>query len=191
MIRMIRLVPLLALVAACAAASIRTNVDVDPEADFSRFASFAWIPTQEVDAALESHHGGYVSGVDRQLIVDAVEEVLTGKGYRRAASLDAADLALGFAVGREQKTEVRSVPGSRTYTFEPGFSRRGYGHGGGTMETLTFEQGTLVIEFYAAATKRLVWIGSGSKRLSKSDEPEELVRLAVDTILASFPARNS
>jgi hypothetical protein len=183
---MARLTIVLTLLVACTT-SIRTEVEVDPEADFSVYDSYAWIPMATGTGS--EVHGGYVTPEEQQLLVRVVDEVLVTKGYTKAASADDSDLALAFAVGREEKTEVRTLPGSRTYTYDSGFSRAGYGTGGATQEIVSYEEGMLVLEFYESGTRHAVWIGQGSKRLTRGGATEEGLRSAVETILASFPPR--
>ena len=47
----------------------------------------------------------------------------------------------------------------------------------------------LVLEFFESETKHAIWIGQGTKRLTRSEVTEEGLRTAVETILEPFPPR--
>ena len=83
---------------------------------------------------------------------------------------------------------------NRTYVGGPHGRRwAGAGWGGvGWTETVVdqYEEGTLVIDLIDVAERRLVWRGSGTRRLSRDPQPDRLtqrVNEAVDEILAQFP----
>jgi hypothetical protein len=55
-----------------------------------------------------------------------------------------------------------------------------------------YEEGTLVIDFVDAASRKLVWRGTGSGALESEPTPEETTRgidRAVAKILEQFPPR--
>ena len=90
---------------------------------------------------------------------------------------------------------MRTVPGARTYTYDSGFARAGYGYGGFDQEVVSYREGMLALEFFDVGTRRAVWIGEGTKRLSREKVTEEMIGAVIgpigvlETILASFPAR--
>lgn len=176
-----------ALVLAACASPIRTEHDSDPAADFAKYRSFAWISEDPVLTPTPGiSRGEYISPIDEQRIRSAVDADLLAKGYRRAESIDTADLVISFMVGSQQKTRTESVPGrSRTY-----YSAYGGGtwYGGASTRTYTYVEGTLVLEFYDRETRHAVWTGLASKRLTKADDSEETIRKAVAAILEAFPA---
>jgi hypothetical protein len=47
----------------------------------------------------------------------------------------------------------------------------------------------MTIEFFDRETQDALWVGWGSKRLSKSDDREELIQEVVQKILEPFPGR--
>jgi hypothetical protein len=176
-----------ALVLAACASPIRTEHDADPAADFTKYRSFAWISQDPVMGPTPGvMRGEYISPIDEQRIRSAVDADLLAKGYRRAESVDSADLVVSFMIGSQQKVRTESTPG-RSSSYYSAYGR-GAWYGGASVRTYTYVEGTLVLEFYDRATRHAVWAGWASKRLSKSDDSEETIRKAVAAILEEFPA---
>ncbi len=177
-----------ALLAAVACAfPIRTQYDSAPGVDFSGYRSYAWIRERPIAPSGGAPHGGYLSPIDQQRITSAVDEALAAKGYTRRDSVEDADLVVAYRVAREQKIQVSQTPG-RSYSYYPGY---GYGawYGGSSTYVRRYDEGTLTLEFYDRASREGLWVGAASKRLSKSDDPEELIQKAVGKILEPFPER--
>jgi hypothetical protein len=177
-----------ALVAAGCAPQVNTTSRVDPGADFSGYQTWTWMPPDAPVQAPELPHGGYISAADEERVVRAMQVELATKGYRKVASLEEADLVVAYAVGSGQKTVTRPVAG-RSTTYYPGYSRR-TGTWESTQEVRTYEEGMLVVEVYDREQRRMVWSGSGKKRLTKSNDPEERLRNTIATILAPLPDRS-
>ena len=173
-----------ALVLTACASPIRTQHDSDPEADFAKYRSFAWISEDPVmwprPGVVNSK---YISPIDEQRIRRAVDADLLAKGYRRAESLDIADLVVSFTIGSQQKLKTNSTAG-RSSTY----GGRGGWYGGSSVRVSTYTEGTLALEFYDRETRHAVWVGWASKRLSKSDDSEKIIGKAVAAILEEFPA---
>jgi hypothetical protein len=174
------------LVLAACASPIHTSHDSDPEADFGRYRSWAWISEQPLIEPTPGVGNTYVSPLDDKRIRRAVESQLAGKGYR-STTLDEADLVVSFTIGSEQKVKVSDTPGMSTvYT-------RGYGYGSwyGTspVSVRTYTEGTLALQFFERESQSAVWVGWASKRLSQQDESEEVLDRAVSMILEPFPSR--
>ncbi len=184
--RRLGLLLLLPLALACASA-IQTAHDRDPEVRFERFASYAWIDAPPRVPEGAEPHGGYLSPADRRRVVTAVDAELAAKGYRRVASPDAADLVVSYAVGRKEQVRVTSAGGGRRRYYQ-GYD---YGRWHQSSEVLVeaYTEGSLSIEFYDPASKRAVWVGWASKRLSRDDDPEVVLREAVARALEPFPVR--
>jgi hypothetical protein len=179
---------LFALLGAAACASpIKTLHDSDPDADFARYRSFAWLHQDRQEQGSAGLRSPYISALDDRRVRDAVDDDLRAKGYRKESSVDEADLVVTYKVGREEKVQVRPSAGSSTvYT-----SRYGHGpwYGTSSVSVSTYTEGTLIIEFFDRSTRQGVWVGYAIKRLSRNDDRESLIKRAVGAILESFPAR--
>ena len=178
----------LALLACATPMQIRT--DRDPKADFSAFQTFAWIGPGPLARAKEgSGKPGVVSALDDQRIRGAVNRVLETRGYRLVDAPAKADLVVAYSVGAEDKVRVHESPAIGAVYPYP--ARYGYGswYGGSTVSVQQYTQGTLTLEFYDRQTEQAVWVGWASARLSRRDNPQELISEAVRKILANFPTR--
>lgn len=188
-----RLVPRVLCALACAlaltacASPIRTEHDSDPQANFAKYRSFAWISEDPVMGPSPGvTRGEYISPIDEQRIRSAVDANLLAKGYRRAESVSTANLVVSFKIGSQQKVRTESTPG-RSSTYYSGYGG-GAWYGGSSVRTYTYTEGTLALEFYDRETRHAVWVGWASKRLSKSDDSEEIIQRAVAAIFEEFPA---
>jgi len=175
------LVPLAAL-AACS--TIKTAHDFDPDADFSRYRTWAWISEESLILPRAGEtHVSYVSPIDEGRIRRAVEQELAAKGYRKVAAAEA-DLIVSFSIGTQEKTEIRSTPSGGAGYYDYGY---GGWYGGSTVRSYQYTEGTLALEFFDREARRAVWVGWGSKRLSKREDSEKVIGEAVKKILEPFP----
>ena len=171
------------LIAACAS-PIDTEHVANPEVDFSRFTTFAWIGEQPLPDAAAEDTARRVSSVAAERLHAAVEAELRGKGYEPTAP-QGAELLVAFSVGREQVVREEQVAG-RTTVSTPG-SGVGTWYRSSPVRTRTFTEGTLTLQLLDRASRQAVWVGWGSKRVTGSEPSEELIRRAVAEILAPLP----
>src|SRR5262245_26469241 len=130
-----------ALVAIGCASPIRSAHDASPQADFSRYATYAWISNAPLaGSAAGPGSEKYVSRVDESEIRAAVDAELSKRGWRQAPP-NAADLIVGFEIGSEQKQVQQPVSG-RTTVYTPGYSY-GSWYRDAPVRTRTFTEGTL------------------------------------------------
>jgi hypothetical protein len=174
-----------ACLALACASPIKTAFDADPGVDMTRYTTYAWISTSSLIAPTEGvMRGDYISPIDDQRIRREVDGQLQARGYRPADRADA-DLIVTYGVGSKDQVRVTDTPGRSSYYYG------GYGYGpwyqGSTVNVQQYTEGTLTIELFDRKTKDAVWVGWGSKRLSKSDERDEVIQQAVQKILAPLP----
>lgn len=169
---------------------ISVQHDSDPQADFTKFRSYAWISEEPLIGPEPGVGAAYVSPLDDQRIRRAVDARMAAKGFPKLP-LGEADLVVSYTIGAEQKVRVRQTPG-RSTVYYPGYGY-GYGawYGGSPVDVQTYTEGTLALQFFDSQTKQAVWVGWGSKRLSRSDDSEKVLTRAVDMILAPFPVRGT
>jgi len=164
MYRLPSLVPVLLLAALAACSTVDVDTDFDPGADFSAFATYAWIPatpSAEFDQSV----------IDR--IEAAVDAGLAEKGLRKAPEKEQADVLVSQYVTVQEKVQV----------VDPYFA---YG------QYQSYEEGTLLLELLDAASGKLVWRGTGMVRLKQLETPEardERVRKVVEAVLAEYPPK--
>lgn len=172
-----RLGGLAVLLAACS--SVSTSYDFDPEADFAKLESYAWLPAPKKDP-------------DQSLVLArihrATDRVLETKGYAHAGSK--ADFLLAAHVGSRQKLRVTDWG----YSYGIGYGHGGYyGHyvaGPGRIDVYEYEEGSIVLDVVDAKSRKLLWRGVATAVVPDNPKPEQLDKLvdeAVEKVLANFP----
>jgi hypothetical protein len=161
-------------------AGTRVTEDYDVNADFSSYATFSWLPKPQGMTG--------DARIDNPLIAErvrsAIERTLMSKGYRPATETEP-DFYVGYFLSLEQKLDVYTI--DRYYSAGP---YRRWDAPGFETHVSQYEEGTLVIDIVDAKAGRLVWRGSGSRRISKSPTPQKTtqrVNEAVEAILKRFP----
>ena len=174
----LRTLPLLALtLASCT--SIRGYADFDPDADFSSYRSFTMAaPPTEAPAALP----GYSVLTGKKLNREIAAE-LSARGLMEVQG-EEADLIVAFDLEGEQRTEVRSLPGSSM-----GVSRGWYGVGWYDRDvyTLDYVQGTLIVDVFDRARGELVWHGWSSVSIHSDGGAEARRSDVVRAIFREYP----
>lgn len=172
----------LALVAAgCVGFPVES--DYDPQADFSGYRSWYWLPPRETGDPR----------IDNDLVAArirrAIERTLSARGYVKTSTGEG-DFGVGYHGFIQAKTDVRTI--DRYYGYGRGWGMYGPGYGGIATETYVdqYDEGTLIIDIVDTRSHKLVWRGSTRGRVSDDTTPEERderAQAAVDAILAEFP----
>jgi hypothetical protein len=164
----------------CACATLRVGADFDHAASFSGYHSFTWL--------VREHHG---SG--NPLVVqrahDAIEAELNRKGFTFASDAAAADFAVDFTIGAQDRMEVHSYPAPYA-GWEWGYPGWwGYSYWGNQVDVRQYREGTLSIDIFDARTHRPVWHGWAKRELTAADiaHSEGPIREAVSALLVKFP----
>lgn len=156
--------------AAVSAQDVRYNFM--PGTDFSKFHTYRWVnieggnhPNQIVDAQIKQ----------------SVDAQLAAKGLTKTDS-DKADLYVGYQIAVNQEKQWN-----------------GYGMGGGvrwggmaSATSSTINVGTLVLDMYDPATKKLVWTGNATKTIDPSSNQEKNQKnldKAMAKLLKNYPPK--
>jgi hypothetical protein len=171
----------LLLTAGCASGpTVRHNVDA--QADFSRFQTFAFVDPLSTDRA------GYQSFISRQLVT-STERELVARGLRRTDA--APDLLVNFNVQLDQRLRVTQGP--------PTFHNRHFNsHRRGFYSTWPMYQqteirqytkGTVGVDVVDASRRQLVWEGLALGRVTQRtlDDVGPVLDAAVAEIFREFP----
>ena len=173
---------LLAVASVASAQDVRYNFD--KSADFAKYKTFKLVDNKDSDK---------LDDLTKKQIDDAVAAGLTKKGLTRAAG-DAADVYVAYAASISTEKQVNTFDSG--YAYGPGwggYGGYGYGGWGGGMSTSTTEtiyNGTLVVDMYDTATKKLVWRGAASKTLdvkAKPDKREKNLVKAFTKLFKNYP----
>lgn len=145
------------------------KTDYDHHANFSQYHTYYWERIKTTDPLWQSR------------IQEAVDHALQAKGWQRTDG--GGDIAI-MAVG--------SAHNQREYqTFYDGLGGwRWGGFGETTTEAVNYPVGTLVVDFYDAHNKNLVWRGTSSESLSdKPEKNEKKLDKAVNKMFDHFPPK--
>jgi len=159
---------------------VTVNHDYDVTADFSQYRTFDWVPGEQPQT-------GDIR-VDNPLLDNriraAVDRVMVEKGYRKATD-GKPDLLVAYNLTIRSKIESDTV--------STGVGYGGYPYWGGVgFETRVreYDEGMLVIDLGDARENKLIWRGTGTRRITQQASPEkttEIVNKTVAEILAQFP----
>lgn len=171
------------LLAACATGP-RVSVDADPQADYSRYRTFAFFEP----LAIESR--GYSTLLSERLKGEARRQ-MEARGFVYDAG--APDLRVNMNALVEEKTDVVAVPDvdwgwyysyrARAYVAVPFHTQR--------AQVVRFREGTINVDLVDARERRLVWEGVavGSAAGRTPDERRNRAVAAVAKIFDAFPHR--
>ena len=173
----------LLLLAACATGP-RVRTDFDPEADFSRYHSYAFFQP------LAMEESGYTSYITERIKADVRRE-MEARGY--VFDDKAPDLRVNFQGIVQEKTDVYSVPRTDFNYFYSYRARRYYGVPVWYDQTQVsqYREGTLTIDLVDAARNRLVWTGSAIGRVTQKTPQERAAEVdrAIASVFMQFPYR--
>jgi Domain of unknown function (DUF4136) len=146
-----------------------------PGIDFSKYKTYKWV---------ESKHQYPDPTVDAQ-IKQSFDTQFAAKGLKKTDGT--ADLTLDYQTATtQQETWV---------VYEDWAAGAGAGWGANRLpqrKQVTIDVGTLVLDIYDTAAKKLVWSGSASKTLepeSSSKDRQENVDKAAKKLLPKFPPK--
>ena len=180
----VAVVALVLLLAACATGP-RITSEVDPQADFASYRTFAFYSP----LALEKE--GYATPTSER-IKAATRAQMESRGY--VYSAEQADLLVNINGNVQERTDVTTMP-SMDYAHYYSYRARGYVSvpvWRDETHVSQYTEGTLNIDVVDRAQNKMVWEGVAVGRVSKNVKPEErAVRIdaAVVDIFAQFPYR--
>jgi len=173
--RTLLLAALLASLAGCAAAAVKS--EESPSVDVSDYRTYDWATAAPVVVADEERERD--AAVLEWTIRDAVDRQLAAKGYRRADGATP-DFRVDFGIRLEEKS---------TDTFGEYLTYRELGgkQEMGSAFVFGYEEGAVHLEASDARSRAVVWSGTARTVL---DDGQDVKRLedAVAKLLASFPA---
>ncbi len=173
---------------ACSSLKVATNFD--PDADFAKIRSYAWLDQR---SGVEGDRSDVSSLLDRR-IRRAIDAELLGKGLA-LSDRESADILVSYHLGVEKKLDVRTIHTGYGYGYGAGWHgvHGRYGaYSPGRTETYVseYEEGTFLIDLIEPSKKQLIWRGSGQARVNRSSSPEDRkkrIREVVEKVLAAYP----
>ncbi len=169
--------------------SLKVYTDSDKTVDFSQFKTFSLYPW-------DYKHGYQINDYDKGTILNAIKTEMSAKGYK--FQKEGGDLVISIFITLDNKTSYTAYTdhygGWAGYGGGWGYSGFGYGYGYGpgfsttTVTENNYQEGTLIIDIFNAADKKLIWQGIGSKEVQTDlDKRDQQLPKNVAKILANFP----
>ncbi|MFT3761452.1 MAG: DUF4136 domain-containing protein [Pseudoxanthomonas sp.] len=173
----------LLLLAACASGP-RVSSEVDPEADFARYRTFAFFSPLAIEPE------GYASAASAR-IKAAARAQMEARGY--VYSEDKPDLWVNLNAYLQQRTDVSSMP-TVDYAYYYSYRARGYyavPYWRDEVQVYRYTEGTINVDLVDAARNRLAWEGVAVGRVSKLKPEQRDARIdaAMAEIFARYPYR--
>ncbi|GAO42682.1 DUF4136 domain-containing protein [Flavihumibacter petaseus] len=158
---------------------VKVTTDYNRSVDFSKYKTFAFYQL--------SDHGPGLSQLNQERIINAIKSQLLTMGFTE--NKENPDLWVNATAIVKEKTQVTANSNYygyggyyRPYGWGPGFN------GTTTYNTYEYKDGSLIIDLIDAASKTLVWQGTGNKEIDKpSKDPDAAIKAAVAKIMESYP----
>lgn len=184
---------LVALAMVGCAPSIRVSTDYDPSAQFPALKKYGWLKQDSIKA----QDPRIDNSLMRERIERAVDAQLSVQGFEKVDSESAADFMVAYHVFSENKVDVRTTPSHLYGGVWGGYypcwycSGMGYSYGYGYQtDVIQYKDGEFIIDFLAPQTHKLLWRGSGQRRLVSQATPverETFIKEVIEAILLAFP----
>ena len=154
--------------------------DYDKQVDFTNLKTYDWMPIPEK------------AGIDTlsiQRVKKAVNAELKAKGLMMTS--DNPDFLIAEHLGKKDKVQVTD------WGYGYGLGDR---YGGGDywgprgVDTYQYEEGSLILDFVDAKSKKMIWRGVAKAQIDDTNTPEKsekLINEAVQEILKKFPPASS
>ncbi len=184
---------LLAIFMLASCNSIQVSYDYDKTVDFTQFKTVSF-------HGWEKDSEKVLSPFDKQRIEEAVKTQFESRGIQYVE--DDGELLVALYVVTQKKTEqVANTTGVGGGYYGWGYGG-GYGWGPGwgwgapmssitTVNNIDYTVGTLVIDVFSSADKKLIWEGRGTKTVEDTNPTsnEERVTQSVTAIMADYPIK--
>jgi hypothetical protein len=173
---------MLTIVGLAACSSIQTKTDFDPSVNFARYGTFLMLQGE----VLPSETGAPPNTMVQERIRDRIRSELQAKGLTPDNSRP--DLLVGYVAGARTKQELMAAP-----PYDPMMGPyMGPAYWNGTVQTWTYQRGTLVIDLIDSNTKKMVWrtiVEADKNQLADLGDPQ-LIREAVAKAFKNFPPKS-
>jgi hypothetical protein len=171
-----------ALVLAGCATGPRIATEADPEADFSRYRTFAFYSPLAIEKE------GYTSAFSERL-KEAARREMEARGY--VYSSDSPDLWLNINAYTQQRTDVSTIP-SVDYAYYYSYRARAYyavPYWYDRTNVYRYTEGTLNVDLVDVERNRLVWEGVAVGRVSGKTRDVAERNAKIDSTMAEIFSR--
>jgi hypothetical protein len=168
------LIPVLAglLVLTGGCSSMKAKYDDDAATDFSGYRTYDFQPLTDETIGVRTGMRDF----NARYVMQTTERVLAAKGIERVE--EDPDFLIYFRAHVEETTDSREME----YTFDTGMNRETR-----LTDTVTYNVGTLVMDFIDAGTNERILRGWSEGVIENPDKARSKIEEAVTAICAGFP----
>lgn len=156
-------IAMLALAVALPAAAQKVTIDYAHDFDFSKVKTYQYVDSEDGISPNQLMHDRIVSAITTKINTGGILRQVT----------ENPDLVITYHLSSQENTVYNTT--SVGYGGYGGYYGGWRGYGGGmasaTTYASTYTEGTLIIDAYDAAQKKLVWRGAGT--VTVKDNPEK------------------
>ena len=185
--KLLSIISIVFIMSSCS--SLDVIYDMDQSVDFNQFKTFSFYPW-------DYKNGFQVNDYDKQTILMAIQDNMKEKGY--IYQKEGGDLVVSIFVTVEGKVSYEAYTnhygGWAGYGGGWGYSGFGYGYGYGPGYSSTsvtknvYKQGTVVIDVFSVASKKLIWQGIGSDQIEENLDKRDInLPKKVGQVIMKFP----
>jgi len=162
----------------------QVSYDYDKTVDFSKYKTYSFLGWQNDSDTL-------MNSLDKQTMLDAFKSQLESRGLQYVKEGGDMTLSLFLVIKEEKQLQAYT-----NYTGGYGMMRPwGYGYGGmvggtanTTVSTVTYQEGTLVMDCYDEASKKLIFQGIYKGEVeAKAQKRDKTIPKHVAALLKNFP----
>jgi hypothetical protein len=167
-----------ALCAVGSAVAQDVRYDYDPAADFTKYKTYRWVQhpdSLQLDQLTLTQLGA------------AFDAELSKKGLQKASG-ETSDLVFVYQIATQQEKSLTAF--SSGWGYGPGWRYGGGGYTTTTATTETIVNGSVALDMYDAATKKMIWRGVATKTLdpgAKPDKRRKNMAKAAQKMLKNYP----
>ena len=151
--------------------------DYDQQANFADLKTFDWMTVPEK---------ANIDSLDVDRVKKAVSAELQAKGLMMNSNNP--DFLIAEHLGSKDKVQITNWG----YDYGPRRGYRGGYWGPGGTTAYQYEEGSLILDFVDAKSKKMIWRGVAKADINNVDTPEKkekLINEAVQEILKNFPPK--
>ena len=174
--------------------TIQVSHDYDQEVNFSEYKTYGWL---EAPGRVEPYRRRNMRNQSSELVEKRIQRAtaagLSSMGYGNTNS--SPDFLIAIHANVRERIDMRAWGygfGGRGFGgWRWGGRRWGWGGAGGRqLDTIRYQEGTIILDIIDAETRELIWRGQAVAEVDRKMTPEKsekLVKKAVDKMLAKFP----
>jgi hypothetical protein len=168
-----------------ACTSVKVSQDYDRSESFTNLHTFDFFPGGRELTGNVRVDSPFID----QRVRLALIRTLTLKGYDKVSERTP-DFYVNYHVSLERRIESSGI--DAYYGTGTWGSWGGVGIGVGASPVREYDEGTLIIDFVDGHSRKLVWRGTGTRRVASDPAPEQTTKAideSVDEILKQFPPK--